>query len=378
MDPQELEDVKNLPALPEALGIAPGVLAALAARLGPLAIVDLATTGLAVEEGAELLEFGALLVEPGQEALVTLQTLLRPGARLPRAVARLTGLSDAELAGAPRLADVAPALRAALAGRTVIAHNAEFEKSFLVRFVDPALAGARFIDTLDLLALTHPDAPDLRLESFTRMLLGSEERHRALEDALDTARVIALAGKASAEGEPRFRDLRARVALARAAREAARDRRASERVALRPRGRERGGTGALRRGGDRRGAPRRGARTPPLPRLPRAGGADPARARLRPHARAGGGAARRGRHRRREVARLPRGRDPVRDGARDGRRRRPGADLDPHQAAPGPAGRARHRRRGALTRPHARAHHLDQGPRELRLRAAPRRGARRG
>jgi ATP-dependent DNA helicase DinG len=194
----------NVPALPEALGIVPGVLAAFAARLGPLAIVDLETTGLAIEEGAEILEFGALLVDPGREEVATLQTLLRPGAKLPRAVARLTGLTDADLAGAPRLAEVAPALREALAGRTVIAHNADFERSFLARYVDPALAGATFLDTLDLLALTHPDAPDLRLESFTRMLLGAEERHRALDDALDTARVMALAGKGSAEGEPRF------------------------------------------------------------------------------------------------------------------------------------------------------------------------------
>ena len=94
--------------------------------------------------------------------------------------------------------------------------------------MDPTLASATYLDTLDLLALTHPDAPDLRLESFTRMLLGSEERHRALDDALDTARVIALAGQGSAAGEPRFvaararlRDLRARLAVARAAREAA-------------------------------------------------------------------------------------------------------------------------------------------------------------
>jgi len=180
------------------------VLAGLAARLGPLAIVDLETTGLLPEEGAELLEVGAVLVEPGREDLVTLQSLVRPAGKLPRAVARLTGLSDAELANAPPLADVLPALRAALAGRTIVAHNADFERSFLARFVDPALATATFLDTLDLLALTHADAPDLRLESFTRMLLGSEERHRALEDALDTARVIALAGRGSADGEPRF------------------------------------------------------------------------------------------------------------------------------------------------------------------------------
>jgi len=97
------------------------VLAGLAARLGPLAIVDLETTGLAIEEGAEILEIGALLVEPGREDLATLSALVRPTTPLPRAVARLTGLSDAELANAPPLADVLPALRAALAGRTIVA-----------------------------------------------------------------------------------------------------------------------------------------------------------------------------------------------------------------------------------------------------------------
>jgi len=193
-----------VPTRPEALGIAPGVLAAFAQQLGPLAVVDLETTGLSADEGAEILEFGALLVEPGREQVVTLSTLLRPQGPLPRAVARLTGLTDADLTDAPALADVAPALREALTGRTIVAHNADFERAFLSRYVDPALASATYLDTLDLLALTHPDAPDLRLESFTRMLLATEERHRALDDALDTARVMALAGKGSAEGEPRF------------------------------------------------------------------------------------------------------------------------------------------------------------------------------
>ncbi|MEN8161120.1 MAG: helicase C-terminal domain-containing protein, partial [Myxococcota bacterium] len=169
-----------------------------------LAIVDLETTGLSVDEGAELLEFGAVLVDPGRDEVVTLATLLRPAGKLPRAVARLTGLADADLVDAPVLADVKPALAEALAGRVVIAHNADFERTFLSRYVDPGLANATFLDTLDLLALTHPDAPDLRLESFTRMLLGTEERHRALDDALDTARVMALAGQGASEGEARF------------------------------------------------------------------------------------------------------------------------------------------------------------------------------
>jgi ATP-dependent DNA helicase DinG len=189
---------------PEVLGIAPGVLARFAAKLGPLAIVDLETTGLEIEGGAEILEFGAVLVDPGSERVTTLASLVKPRGALPRPVQRLTGLADADLTAAPRLEALQGELRAALTGRRVIAHNAAFERAFLAHYVAAAFADHEFLDTLDLLALTHPDAPDLRLESFTRMLFGSEERHRALDDALDTARVIAAAGAGARAGVARY------------------------------------------------------------------------------------------------------------------------------------------------------------------------------
>jgi ATP-dependent DNA helicase DinG len=63
-----------------------------------------------------------------------------------------------------------------------------------------------------LLAIAHPDATDLRLETFTRTVLGREERHRALADAVDTAAVISLAAAGARDGDPRY--LTARDALA--------------------------------------------------------------------------------------------------------------------------------------------------------------------
>ena len=175
---------------PGALGLDAEVLGGFAARVGRLAVVDLETTGLSPEVDAEMLEFGALLVDPEASRVVTLSTLLRPRGALPRAVKRLTGLDDEDVRDAPALAELVSSFRSALEGRVIVAHNAEFERAFLSRFVAQELAKASFLDTLDLLALTHPDAPDLRLESFTRILLGVEEHHRALDDALDTARII--------------------------------------------------------------------------------------------------------------------------------------------------------------------------------------------
>jgi Rad3-related DNA helicase len=99
---------------------------------------------------------------------------------------------------------VAKAIAAALAERAIVAHNADFERHFLASQVAAELGGATYLDTQDLLAVTHPDAADLRLESFTRELLASEERHRALSDALDTLRVLSSLASGARRGAARY------------------------------------------------------------------------------------------------------------------------------------------------------------------------------
>jgi ATP-dependent DNA helicase DinG len=166
--------------------------------------VDLETTGLSSDPDAEILELGLVLLDPGATRIATHDGLVRPSRPLPRPVQRLTGLCDADVLAAPRLEEVVSGVARNLAGRVIIAHNAEFERHFLARYVDASLGRATYLDTQDLLAITHPDAPDLRLESFTRALLGTEERHRALEDALDTARVLSRVASGAASAERRF------------------------------------------------------------------------------------------------------------------------------------------------------------------------------
>ena len=307
---------------------------ALRRELGPLAIVDLETTGLAADDGAEILEFGALLVDPGARARSRRsRRCVRPAASAAaRGGAPHRPRATRTCADAPPLAERrARAARGArgphASSRTTRTSSAPSSRATWTR----RSRAPTYLDTLDLLALTHPDAPDLRLESFTRMLLGTEERHRALDDALDTARVIAAgrararprASRASSPRARALRDLRAGLALARAARQGGARRDARARGALRGDRRERGAAAcpSTRRRSPRRSRDEaRGRRHFPGYRVREEQIA--ARARLRAHARAGRGAARRGRHRRRQVARLPRGGDPLRDAARRGRRAR--------------------------------------------------------
>ncbi|HEX9813332.1 MAG TPA: exonuclease domain-containing protein, partial [Myxococcota bacterium] len=171
---------------------------------GPFAVVDLETTGLSEDPVAEILEFGAVLVEPGVRSITTVESLVRPQHPLPLTISHLTGLTDADVAAAPTIDEVSKPIELVLEGRTLIAHNADFERFFLARFVSNALEEYRYLDTQDFLAIAHPDSADLRLETFTRTLLDREERHRALSDALDTARVMSAAAVGVAAGQRRY------------------------------------------------------------------------------------------------------------------------------------------------------------------------------
>ncbi|RIK97538.1 MAG: hypothetical protein DCC71_21625 [Proteobacteria bacterium] len=171
-------------------GIDVAPLAAWLARVGPVAIVDLETTGLPSDPAARVIEIGVLLLEPRNPEVRSVSTLVNPGVPVPPAIARLTGITDDAVAAAPAIDQVREPLRRLLFGRVIVAHNAEFERHFLSRWIGGELAGVPYHDTQDLLAVAYPDAPDLRLETFTRWLSGSEERHRALDDATDTLRVL--------------------------------------------------------------------------------------------------------------------------------------------------------------------------------------------
>lgn len=178
------------------------------AALGPVAVVDLETTGLPESRSAEIIEIGLLLLDAQEETVGLASTLVRPNRAIPALVSRLTGLVYEDFAAAPRMIQIRDDVRGLLKGRVLVAHEAEFERSFLRRDIDSALGNARYLDTQEILALTHPDAPDLRLETFTRLLLGREERHRALDDAIDAASVLARIAQGVGDREPRYVEAR--------------------------------------------------------------------------------------------------------------------------------------------------------------------------
>jgi ATP-dependent DNA helicase DinG len=149
--------------------------------------LDLETTGLDSRVD-EVIELGALFFENGREVDRYLQ-LFSASRPLPLTIRRLTGLTDSLLLGQPRLAERLPELRERLAGWTVVAHNASFEKGFLPDLLGPIRAPV--LDSCELMHYLHPELSSHSLESLLRWAgKGPRVRHRAMTDCEATHAVL--------------------------------------------------------------------------------------------------------------------------------------------------------------------------------------------
>ena len=157
----------------------------------------------------EIIEIGAVLVSAGAE-VDAFETTVRPTRRLRDFTRELTGLTDEDLAHAPRPAEALRDFYDFVEGRPMIAHNGlryDFPllQSAGAKAGVPAPAAIR-LDTLELAHLAFPRAgagitadidgrrpPRARsLDELARFLLGEEPRprHRALGDAQLLLRVL--------------------------------------------------------------------------------------------------------------------------------------------------------------------------------------------
>jgi DNA polymerase-3 subunit epsilon/ATP-dependent DNA helicase DinG len=117
-------------------------------------------------------------------------TFVDPGGALASVITRLTGIRDSDLIGAPS-ADVALAqLDAFLGPSAVVGHNVGFDLSFLER---GGLGPRESLDTVELASILMPAAPTYALQALAAAAdIHPEAAHRALDDALTCASVLAV------------------------------------------------------------------------------------------------------------------------------------------------------------------------------------------
>lgn len=165
----------------------------------PIVVLDTETTGLSPELGHRVIEVGAVRLV-GWEETARFDELVNPGRPIDPGAARVHGLRDADVAGAPSFASVVSRLAPLLDGALIVAHNASFDAGFLA--IEYAIASRKGVCPPHL---PNPWLCTLQLARrhfhFGRNNLGSiadvlgvrrSHAHRALNDVYTTLGILRL------------------------------------------------------------------------------------------------------------------------------------------------------------------------------------------
>jgi DNA polymerase-3 subunit epsilon len=163
-------------------------------HLTEFVVVDLETTGLKPGP-AGITEIAAVRVENGRLG-AEFHTLVNPNRRVPAVITRLTGITDDMLRDQPRIDAVFSQLHAFLGPAVLVAHNVDFDLSFL-NFDARRLLSASLLNlSLCTLRLARRLLPGLRSRSLDAVAahlgVSGPDRHRALGDARITAEVLLI------------------------------------------------------------------------------------------------------------------------------------------------------------------------------------------
>ncbi|MCK9216053.1 MAG: 3'-5' exonuclease, partial [Rhodoferax sp.] len=146
-------------------------------------LLDLETTG-GNPVHDRITEIAAVRVEQGVE-VARWSSLVNPGVHVSSFIERLTGISNAMVAGAPRFAEVAPELLALLDGAVLVAHNVRFDHGFLLNELSRLDVALR-VNTLCTVRLSRRLYPQFKGHGLDAIMqrhgLTSAARHRAMGD----------------------------------------------------------------------------------------------------------------------------------------------------------------------------------------------------
>lgn len=151
-------------------------------------LFDTETTGLESHLGHRVIEVAALELLNDLPTDRHFHALIDPEREISYEAARVHGITNAQVVGKPRFAEIVVPLLEFLGDSTLVAHNAEFDFAFLnaeLRLLGlPPLEPSRMIDTLALAKARFPGLPN-SLDALCRRFsidLSGRSRHNALLD----------------------------------------------------------------------------------------------------------------------------------------------------------------------------------------------------
>jgi len=155
------------------------------------AIVDIETTG--GHASANGITEIAVYIHNGERVIKHFETLINPQQLIPKFITSLTGIDNAMVADAPTFDEVADVLFEMLNENVFIAHNVNFDYSFVKHQLKQSGYDltAKKLCTVRLGRKIFPGLPSYSLGNLCRSLkIGIENRHRAGGDAKATVRLF--------------------------------------------------------------------------------------------------------------------------------------------------------------------------------------------
>ncbi|MDJ0664079.1 MAG: DEDD exonuclease domain-containing protein [Acidimicrobiia bacterium] len=174
-------------------------------------VLDLETTG-ATPASCEITEVGAVKYVAG-ELVGAFDTLVNPDAPIPPTITVLTGITQAMVIDAPRIAEVLPSLLEFIGNAVIVGHNVRFDMAFLNAAAERLGYGKLPNPTSDTLGLARrllrSEVRRLNLSSLAAHFRSPvTPNHRAMADAQATAHVFwGLLERAGSLGVSHLEDL---------------------------------------------------------------------------------------------------------------------------------------------------------------------------
>ena len=154
-------------------------------------VFDLETTGFSPETN-RIIEIGAVKVQNGK-IVDKFSTFVNPQVPIPFRIEQLTSINDSMVIDAPVIADILPEFMKFCEGCVMVAHNADFDMSFIKKNCQRLDIDCKptIVDTVALARVLLPNLNRFKLDTVAKALgVSLENHHRAVDDAGCTAEIF--------------------------------------------------------------------------------------------------------------------------------------------------------------------------------------------
>jgi DNA polymerase-3 subunit alpha (Gram-positive type) len=154
-------------------------------------VFDIETTGFSAEND-QIIEIGAVKVEGGA-VTDRFSAFVNPHTPIPFEIEKLTGITDDMVLHEPDIAKVLPEFLKFCEGAVMVAHNADFDMSFIRKNSERQGLPCAFtvVDTVSLARVLLPNLNRFKLDTVAKALnVSLKNHHRAVDDAGCTAEIF--------------------------------------------------------------------------------------------------------------------------------------------------------------------------------------------